>query len=105
MQFKHQSGEFVLGESSKQFIKNRTEFKRELLRYIQAYWIRNAKYCHDVIKEFKSDSMVTMLCEDGMFEDVLNYPMAIFSEMLWNPDRATEDILCEAALRTDVDFV
>jgi len=105
MQFKHQSGEFVLGESSKQFIKNRTEFKRELLRYIQAYWIRNAKYCHDVIKEFKSDSMVTMLCEDGMFEDVLNYPMAIFSEMLWNPDAKTEDILCEAALRTDVDFV
>ena len=105
MKFKHQKGEFVLGEASKQFIKNRTQFKRELLRYIQAYWIRNGKYCHDIIKEFKADSMVTMLCEDGMFEDVLNYPMAIFSEMLWNPDRPTEDILCEAALRSDVDFV
>lgn len=105
MTFKHQKGEFVLGEASKQFIKERTEFKKELLRYIQAYWIRNAKYCHDIIKEFKPDNLVTMLCEDGMFESVLNYPMAVYSEMLWNPDASAEDILCETALRPDVDFV
>lgn len=105
MTFKHQKGEFVLGEASKQFIADRTAFKKELLRYIQAYWIRNARYCHDIVKEFKPDTLVTMLCEDGMFETVVNYPMAVYSEMLWNPDKPTEDILCDAAMRPDVDFV
>lgn len=104
-QFKHQKGEFVLGESSKKFIADRLEFKKELLRYIQAYWIRNAKYAHEMMKEFKYDNMVTVLAEDGMFEAALNYPMALFSEMMWDYDKSTEDILCETALRPDVDFV
>lgn len=102
--FKHQKGEFVLGCSDKNFIRNRAEQKREILKFVQAYWIRNAKYAHELIKEFRSDSMVTVLTEDGMFEETLNYPMALYAEMMWNSDRSTDDILSSTALRPDVDF-
>jgi len=103
--FKHQNGEFILGEADKKFIKNRTEEKRDILRYVQAYWIKNAKYAHEMIKEFKSDTMVTVLAEDGMFEEKLNYPMAIYAEMMWDSEQSTDDILCTTALRPDVEFV
>ena len=103
--FKHQKGEFVLGCADRSFILKRTEEKKDILKYLQACWIKNAKYALEMMKEFKSDSMVTVLCEDGMFEEKLNYPMALYAEMMWNSDQSTDDILCNTALRPDVDFV
>ncbi len=103
--FKHQKGEFVLGCSDRRFIENRAEEKRDILKFVQAYWIINAKYAHEMIKEFNHDSMITVLAEDGMFEEKLNYPMALFAEMMWNSDQTTDAILCNTALRPDVDFM
>ena len=39
-----------------------------------------------------------------MFEEVLDYPTALYAAMLWDPDRPVEDILAETAARPDVDF-
>ncbi|MBQ8605886.1 MAG: hypothetical protein IJ408_04045 [Clostridia bacterium] len=103
--FKHQEGPFVMGECSKEFILKKLEEKRDLLRYVQAHWIKNAKYAHEIIKDFSKDDIITVLCEDCVFEEVINYPMAIYAQMLWDSDRSTEDILCECALMDEVTFI
>lgn len=60
---------------------------------------------HQIINEFSENDIITVLCEDCLFEQFINFPMAVYSQMLWNPDRDTDDILCEAALMSEVDFI
>ena len=101
--FQHQDGPFYMGEAKETDIKI-SNFARDKFRQIQAYWIQNVRYAQDLIKDFHEDAMITALVEDGYFEDVINYPTALYGEMLWDPDRSTGDILLETALRPDVTF-
>lgn len=103
--FEHQKGEFVLGVADDRLIKQKFVDKRSMLKHIQAYWIINAKYAHEMIKELNEDTMVTVLAEDCVFEEVINYPVALYAQMLWDCNRSTEEILCETALMTDVVLV
>lgn len=103
--FEHQKGPFIMGECDKHKIDKKLCEKKDLLRYIQAHWIKNAKYAHKIIKEFSQNDIITVLCEDCVFERVINYPMAIYASMLWDPDRDTDDILSEVALMQEVDFI
>lgn len=103
--FEHQRGAYSIGSSGRKFIKRRTEEKREILRGLQAVWLKNAHYALDVIRKYPENSMVTCLCEDGMFEEIVNFPTALYASMLWNPERPVEEIISETAMRTDVDFV
>ncbi len=103
--FEHLKGDYILGVAEQDYINRRTEKQKEILRYIQAYWIRNAKYPHDLIQQFHEDAMITCLVEDGMFENLINYPMALYAQMLWDSNRSTEDIMCQTALMPCVDFV
>ncbi len=103
--FHHLEGEYVMGRADRAFIRRRTDEKRDILRYLQANWIKNAHFARDMIREYPRDSMITCLVEDGMFEEVVNYPAALYAAMLWDPDRPAGDILAEVAARPDVDFV
>lgn len=103
--FKHYEGAYVLGEADKNYIKHRADEKREVLRIIQAGWLKNGKYALEVIKNFEYNSMVTCLVEDGMFEEIVSLPTALYSAMLWNSNRTYEDVIFEVAMRKDVDFV
>lgn len=103
--FEHLKGDYILGVSDKKYINQRTEEQKKILRYIQAYWIRNAKYAHRLIQQFHEDTMITCLVEDGMFENLINYPMALYAQMLWDSNRSIEDIMCQTALMPCVDFV
>lgn len=102
--FRHQGGEFVLGVQNNAMINKRAEDKREIWRYVQAWWLANADFALETVKQFKSDSVVTMLAEDGAFEAQIPYPMALMSEMLWDCSRPLNQIMCETALRDDVTF-
>lgn len=102
--FRHLGGPYVIGRADKAYIRRRTEEKREMLRYLQALWIKNARFARDMILPVPHDSLITCLVEDGMFEEVLDYPTALYAAMLWDPDRPVEDILAETAARPDVDF-
>ena len=42
--------------------------------------------------------------EDGMFEENIYFPVALFSEMLWNADGDIKSIINEVALRSYVEF-
>lgn len=103
--FEHQEGNFLLGVSGADHIDTRKPDRMHILRYIQSYWLRNAKYALETIRAYPADAMVTVLNEDYLFEQYCGLPMALYAEMLWDPDRETEDILCETAMMPDIDFV
>jgi len=106
--FVHQDGEFVLGECSEAYVAKKAEEKRELWRYIQSYWIRNAEHAHRIIKQMKDAKggklMISGLVEDGVFDKNLWYPVAVFAEMLWSTDDDIKDIMCNVALMPDIVF-
>lgn len=103
--FEHLKGDYILGVAEKSHINQRTDQQKKILRYIQAYWIKNAKYAHCLIQQFQEDAMITCLVEDGMFENLINYPMALYAQMLWDSNRSIDDIMCQTALMPCVDFV
>lgn len=106
--FTHQEGEFVLGEHGRIFAEKKAEEKREIWRYVQAYWLRNGEYALSAIRQMckGKDGKLTLsaLVEDGAFSKNIWYPVAVFAEMLWSPETDIRDILCDAALRDDAVF-
>ncbi|HCB95350.1 MAG TPA: hypothetical protein DEP65_06830 [Ruminococcus sp.] len=50
------------------------------------------------------DTLVGALVEDGLFDIKMWYPVALYSELLWNPFRSTREILSETALIPSVAF-
>ena len=103
--FEHIRGNFSMGMSDRKYVKAKLEEKKPILRYIQSAWIKNAKYAQELIKEFKKDSVVTCLVEEGVLEEAINYPTAIYAALLWDSDRDIGDILYDVAQRPDVDFI
>ncbi len=102
--FEHQPGTYVIGEHSRSFVEKRTEEKTKLWKYLQAYWISNAGYVKEMVESLKEDHLVAALVEDGMFEENVWYPVALYAEILWNPHRRIEDIMTETALIPAVVF-
>ena len=108
-EFEHQHGGFYLGASSKQMRLKRTKQRRGIWRYVQAHWLSNADKAYEMIKavakERAGDLYITALVEDGMFEEKIYYPVALYSEMLWNTESDIKTLQTDVALRSYVDFV
>lgn len=102
--FSHQPGAFVLGEYDRGFIKKRTETQMAHWKFIQAYWLRNARCAYEMIKLFDYNTITSALVEDGYFEEKIFFPVALYAAMLWDNTKPLEDIMCETALRPDVEF-
>lgn len=49
--------------------------------------------------------MITVLAEDGLFEEVLSFPVALYARMMWDSSMSLEDIMHRVAQMPDVDFV
>lgn len=106
--FEHPQGPQLIGTSSKYMKENRIIRKRRIWRYLQAYWLTNADKAHEMTKLMadlkKGDLYITALVEDGMFEENIMFPVALFSEMMWDCNIDTNKMINEAALRNYVDF-
>ena len=102
--FRHQPGPYVLGEHSRKTVTEKAEEKRKYWKYLQAYWLANAKYVKKTVEALDSNTLVAALVEDGAFEEKLWFPVALYAEILWDPHRDTETILSKAALLPDVCF-
>ena len=102
--FRHQPGPYVLGEHSRKTVTEKAEEKRKYWKYLQAYWLANAKYVKKTVETLDSNTLVAALVEDGAFEEKLWFPVALYAEILWDPHRDTETILTKAALLPDVCF-
>ena len=55
-------------------------------------------------REKGGDLYVTGLVEDGMFEKNIMYPVALYSEMLWDNETPLRDMMSAVALRSYVSF-
>lgn len=107
-QFEHSKGSQCIGISSKYVKKNRVERKRNIWRYIQAGWISYADKAYEMIREMRrlknGDLCLFALVEDGMFEENIMYPVAMYAEMLWNCNNDINSLMNEVALRRYVCF-
>ena len=106
--FEHMDGSGFIGTSSKSMKADRVARKSKIWRYLQAFWLTNADKALEMAKimsKSKNGNLcVTALIEDGMFEENIMYPAALFAEMLWNTDADIKELISEVALRSYVDF-
>ena len=85
--FKHQPGTHIIGEHGKKKIADKLGEKRKYWKYLQAYWLSNAQYVKKVVEILDSSTLVSALVEDGVFDEKVWFPVAVYSEILWNPNR------------------
>lgn len=106
--FEHPKGPQCIGICSEYMKRNRTERKRRIWRYIQASWLTNADKAYEMIQEMcctkVGDLCAFALVEDGMFEENIMYPVALYSEMLWDCQRDINELMNEVALRSYVRY-
>lgn len=107
--FKHQVGSQMIGESDKNFIVDRFNKKIPFLKYIQAYWLTSADNVYEIVKTIKDNksgnASVYALVEDGIFDSNVYYPVALYSEMLWDTNSDIKTLQNQVALRDYVKFV
>lgn len=106
--FQHLPGPHLMGVSAHDTQQARLMRKKEIWRYVQAYWLRNADCALEMIRllahESNGDLCITALVEDGGFECKLHFAVALWAQMLWDCDASLQDLLCDTALRPDVKF-
>lgn len=99
--FEHQRGNFILGSGYKCKAERRNTIK-EIWKYADAHWIKNADKAYEIIKlivkETKGNAIITALVEDGLFEESIPYSVAILADMLWSDSEDIKDIMCRCAL-------
>lgn len=103
--FEHQQGRFIMGVSDRRYIKKKSEYIKPLLKTIQADWIKNAPYACELIRDFDENAIVTVLAEDGVFEEFITYPVALYAQMMWDSSISIDEIMHTVAEMPDVDFV
>ena len=107
--FKHLVGSQCIGVSSEYMRRNHINRRARQWRYIQTCWIANADRAIDMIGQMclskNGDLSIFALVEDGMFEENIMYPVALYSEMLWNCNEDLKEMMKAVALRHYVSFV
>ncbi len=107
--FKHPLGPSAIGVGTDRFKAGRIERKKDRWRYVLSAWLATAKKSYEVIaamaKAKKGNLSLNALVEDGMLEERIPYPVALYAEMLWNTEGDYEKMASEAVLPDYVDFV
>jgi len=79
-----------------------------LWKYLQAYWIKNLKYVQDTVKAIVENNTgrvsIVALVEDGLWEERMWQPVAMYAELLWNPYEPSEEVIKKVALTSDSYF-
>ncbi len=106
--FVHLDGPASMGNGSKSWKANRIVRKSKIWKYLQAYWLTNAEKALEMIKVMtdakQGDLLITALVEDGMFEENIMYPVALYAEMLWDCNADLPQLINQVALREYVTF-
>ena len=106
--FVHADSSVIIGRGSKGFISNRVTRKSKIWRMVQAYWLSHAEQARGMVRTLaeanSGDLVLCTLVEDGVFEENVLYPVALYAEMLWNPNEDLSKMMNDVALRSYVDF-
>lgn len=107
--FEHHTGPYTIGVSNRTFRAERAMKKRRVWRWVQSFWTTNAVYVQKMLKtlcDAKNGNLyVTGLVEDGMFEEKVFMPVAMFGELMWNPNLDLTKEYNLITLRHYVEFV
>ena len=101
--FRHLPAAISIGTASAEKLEEVAEAKREIWRYVQTRWIRNARYAHRMLGHFGRSDELAFLLEDGALEHDIFFPAALAAEMLWS-DRPVEELLTDVGSMPYVDF-
>ena len=106
--FEHLRGSHYLGVSSKQLRKTKLEQTRRQWRRIQAGWLLNAGKAYEMVRTMcdkkNGELSIFALVEDGMFEETVMFPVALYAQMLWECHGELQALMHTVALRNDVTF-
>jgi hypothetical protein len=106
--FVHADSTVIIGRGSKSFIANRVNRKSKIWRMVQAYWLSHAAQAQGMVRTLaeanSGDLVLCTLVEDGVFEENIMYPVALYSEMMWSPDADLGQTINDVALRSYIDF-
>lgn len=100
--FRHQTGPITIPTSETAPVI--PAFKREILRIMQAYWMKNCGCAQRMLQACGPEDSISCLVEDGYLESAVNFPTALYAQMLWDGTAETGDILAAVAQRPDVTF-
>lgn len=107
-EFKHIGGPFFMGTGSEYYKNGRIARKSKIWKYLQAFWLTNADKAYEMLKAVcnakDGDLCITALVEDGMFEENILFPVALYAEMLWNCESDHKTLINEVALRNYITF-
>lgn len=99
-EFEHH-GSFLLGERDPEFIRERARQRQPKWDRVNVLWARHcekaSRFYREILDCAPAGMTVTGLIEDGMFEEQIQFSVALFAETIWNPRRADEDIVQLAA--------
>ena len=93
--FEHFDKTYFLGERNQKFINARTEYKDHLWKLFQAGWMKNGEIVRNIIQNVvdkNPNAIIEALVEDGAFESRIPFPVALYAEILWNPNQEIENI-------------
>ena len=106
--FEHSQGPQYIGISTERMKHDRIDRKAPIWKYIQANWIAHADKALEMVKVMQKckqgDICVYALVEDGMFEENVMWPVALYAQMLWNCDEDLRSVMSRVALRSNVIF-
>lgn len=106
--FEHRPAPGYIGVSSRDTKNERIARKRKIWKRLQVEWLVHADKALASVRTMarikQGNLCLTALIEDGMFEENIMYPAALYSEMLWNCEAGLEELICEVALRSYVTF-
>lgn len=106
--FEHQKGKYILGETTIAYRHNRLNEKEQLWKCMQAHWLANNDYARQIVSEIykqkNGKASIQLLAEDGMIEEKIFYPLALFAEFLWNSEKSANETAASVAMFPDVAF-
>ena len=95
--FKHFHETYILGERTQSFIDEYKVERIKMWKTIMGYWIREldkAIAVNGIIAKKNKNAIIQALVEDGVFEDGIMYPVALYAETLWNVDE-DPNVVCD----------
>jgi hypothetical protein len=105
--FRHFVGRYVMGERTEEFVSRRCSEKETFWKLIQAGWMKNGGYAAKTIAAIakgNENAVVQALVEDGMLEREIMLPVAMYAQMLWEPEEDFQELLQQVALWPCVRF-
>lgn len=103
--FEHQSGPFILGNSSKETIRRDMEMFTPMWRYLQNEWFKNGDLAHTLANACVNDATADLnFCIASHIADTPWYPLALCAELFWDPTPAYDDIVARVTRRKFVEF-